>query len=100
MVSNYDNSWEHYIDEFAEMILSGLDAIWSSAPDYPQAGAQDVAALKQFLRRHQCHAQLFHSAFDETSILNLKDSLEFATWTHPVLRFRACVESLLRGVHP
>ena len=28
MISDYDGSWESYIDEFAEMILSGLDAIW------------------------------------------------------------------------
>ena len=27
-ISDYDGSWESYIDEFAEMILSGLDAIW------------------------------------------------------------------------
>ena len=31
MVSDYDGSWENYIDEFAEMILSGLDAIWETA---------------------------------------------------------------------
>ena len=30
MVSDYDGSWESYIDEFAEMILSGLDAIWDT----------------------------------------------------------------------
>ena len=30
MVSDYDGSWESYIDEFAEMILSGLDAIWET----------------------------------------------------------------------
>ena len=31
MVSDYDGSWESYIDEFAEMILSGLDAIWETS---------------------------------------------------------------------
>jgi hypothetical protein len=80
MVSNYDGTWENYIDEFAEMILSGLDALWTSAPDYPRAGAQDVAALKQFLRRHQIPANAFYSACPETSVLNLKDDLEFARW--------------------
>jgi hypothetical protein len=80
MVSNYDGTWENYIDEFAEMILSGLDALWSSAPDYPRAGAQDVAALKQFLRRHQAPANVFYSAYPETSVLNLNDDLEFGRW--------------------
>ena len=40
-VSDYDNSWENYIDEFAEMILSGLDAIWDTALGYPPDGARD-----------------------------------------------------------
>lgn len=80
MVSNYDGTWENYIDEFAEMILSGLDALWTPASDYPRAGAQDVAALKQFLRRHQAPANVFYSAYPESSVLNLKDDVEFAKW--------------------
>jgi hypothetical protein len=78
MVSNYDGTWENYIDEFAEMILSGLDALWLSAPDYPQAGAQDVAALKQFLRKHQVSSNVFYSAYEDTTVLNLIDDREFA----------------------
>lgn len=80
MVSNYDGSWENYIDEFAEMILSGLNALWRSAPDYPRAGAQDVAALKEFLRGHQVQANLFYSAYPQSSVLNLKESMEFSRW--------------------
>ena len=87
MVSNYDGTWENYIDEFAEMILSGLDALWSSAPDFPSAGAQDVAALKEFLRRHQIPANVFYSAYPEASVLNLKENLEFARWYGPLIRY-------------
>jgi hypothetical protein len=87
LVSNYDNTWESYIDEFAEMILSGLDAIWQSAPDYPTAGAQDVAALKQFLRRHQVPANVFYSAVPKRSVLALTKTLEFATWLKLVFRW-------------
>jgi hypothetical protein len=35
LLSDYGGSWENYIDEFAEMILSGLDAIWETSPGYP-----------------------------------------------------------------
>jgi hypothetical protein len=85
MVSNYDNTWENYIDEFAEMILSGLNALWRSAPAYPKAGAQDVAALKQFLRRHQVPANAFYSAIPETSVLNIQQTLEFIKWFGPLI---------------
>jgi hypothetical protein len=45
MVSDYDGSWESYIDEFAEMILSGLDAIWETAVGFPPDGARDLPAF-------------------------------------------------------
>jgi hypothetical protein len=48
LASNYDGPWENYIDEFAELILSGLDAIWESSYGFPELGAQDVAASKHF----------------------------------------------------
>ncbi len=86
MVSNYDGTWENYIDEFAEMILSGLDALWTTAPDFPLAGAHDVAALKQFLRGHQVPANVFYSAYPAASVLNLKDNLQFAFWFGTIIR--------------
>jgi hypothetical protein len=89
MASNYDGTWENYIDEFAELILSGLDAIWESSYSYPEAGAQDVEALKHFLRSHQAPANVFYSAYPETTLLNLVDALEIerqmATQTDPSL---------------
>ncbi len=48
MVSDYDGSWENYIDEFAEMILSGLDAIWETSLALPhgrRAGSACVQVL-------------------------------------------------------
>jgi hypothetical protein len=75
LASNYDGPWENYIDEFAELILSGLDAIWSSSIGYPAAGAQDVEALKYFLRSHQVPANTFYSAIPQATLLNIVDAL-------------------------
>jgi hypothetical protein len=71
MVSDYDGSWESYIDEFAEMILSGLDAIWETARGYPPDGARDVPAFKWFLRSHQVPAEVFYSAYPRDTVLNI-----------------------------
>jgi len=70
-VSDYDNSWENYIDEFAEMILSGLDAIWDTAPGFPPDGARDLPAFKRFLRCHQVPAEVFFSAYPGETVLNI-----------------------------
>jgi hypothetical protein len=71
MVSDYDGSWESYIDEFAEMILSGLDAIWETSYGFPPDGARDVPAFKRFLRLHQVASEVFFSAYPETTVLKI-----------------------------
>ena len=78
MLSNYDGSWEAYIGEFAEMILSGLDAIWGSALGYPSGGAQDLPAFKRFLRCHQTQSEVFYSAYPRETVLNIIDDHEIA----------------------
>lgn len=78
MVSDYDGSWESYIDEFAEMILSGLDAIWETSYGYPPDGARDLPAFKRFLRSHQVPAEIFFSAYPEETVLNLVNDRAFA----------------------
>jgi len=74
MVSDYDGSWESYIDEFAEMILSGLDAIWETALGYPPDGARDLPAFKRFLRSHQVPAEVFFSAYPTQTVQNIANN--------------------------
>lgn len=78
MLSDYDGSWENYIDEFAEMILSGLDAIWETSFGYPPDGARDLPAFKRFLRSHQVPAEVFFSAYPDQTVLNVADNLRLA----------------------
>jgi hypothetical protein len=70
-VSDYDGSWESYIDEFAEMILSGLDAIWETSFGMPPDGARDLPAFKRFLRSHQVPADVFFAAYPDETVLNV-----------------------------
>jgi hypothetical protein len=70
-ISDYDGSWESYIDEFAEMILSGLDAIWETSYGMPPDGARDVPAFKRFLRSHQVPSDIFFAAYPDATVLNV-----------------------------
>jgi hypothetical protein len=70
-ISDYDGSWEAYIEEFAEMILSGLDAIWSGSQGFPRNGARDLQAFKRFLRCRQYQADLFYSGYPRETVLNI-----------------------------
>ena len=86
MVSDYDGTWENYIDEFAEMILSGLDAIWGGATGAPPDGARDLPAFKDFLRTHQVPARVFYSAYPGTTTLNILSNRELARAIPPLAR--------------
>jgi len=70
-VSDYDGSWESYIDEFAEMILTGLDAIWETSFGMPPDGARDLPAFKRFLRSHQVPSDVFFAAYPAETVLNI-----------------------------
>ena len=85
MVSDYDGSWESYIDEFAELILSGLDAIWETSYGYPPDGARDLPAFKRFLRSHQVPSEVFFSAYPEETVLNIVNDRALA---------RACADAV------
>ena len=74
-VSDYDGSWESYIDEFAEMILSGLDAIWETSFGMPPDGARDLPAFKRFLRIHQVPSDIFFAAYPDETVLNIMTDL-------------------------
>ena len=78
MLSDYDGSWENYIDEFAELILSGLDAIWETSHGYPPDGARDLPAFKRFLRSHQVPSDVYFSAYPEETVLNIGNDRELA----------------------
>ena len=78
LLSDYDGSWENYIDEFAEMILSGLDAIWESSFGYPADGARDLPAFKRFLRAHQAPSEVFFSAYPNETVLNIANDRTLA----------------------
>ena len=59
------------IDEFAEMILSGLDAIWETSYGMPPDGARDFPAFKRFLRSHQVPSDIFFAAYPDATVLNI-----------------------------
>jgi len=71
MASNFDGSWENYIDEFAGLIPTGLDALWRSSRCHPRGAferrrraeaippdasgrGQRVLQRLQILHRAQC----------------------------------------------
>ena len=76
--SNYDGSWENYINDFVEFASRGMDAIWAGAVDFPRGGSRDIEAFKAIIRRYQFPAQVFYSAYPYSTVRNNLYNLRLA----------------------
>lgn len=76
--SNYDGSWANYIGEFVDKAAAGMDAIWTSAPGYPEQGSIDIEAFKSIIRRNQVRTQIFYSAYPQRTVMNILNDREIA----------------------
>jgi hypothetical protein len=69
--SNYDGSWDSYIDNFVDVSSGGLDGMWGNCAGYPARGCKDVHSFKAIIRKHQFKAQLFYSAYPDLTVKNI-----------------------------
>jgi hypothetical protein len=74
--SNYDGSWENYIDDFVDLASAGMNSIWGSAIDFPTGGCRDIEGFKQIIRYYQLPTQVFYSAYPNLTVKNILNDLE------------------------
>ena len=78
--SNYDGSLEGYNDDFIDKVAFGLNASFSNGVGYPRTrflffeGARREQEFKDYLRRHQIPTQVFYSAYDQLSAVNIENN--------------------------
>jgi hypothetical protein len=78
--SSYDGSLESYMDEFIDKVAWGLNAVFSNGVGYPRTrwlvldGATDEPAFKTFLRNRQLPTQVWYSAYDDLSAVNIENN--------------------------
>ena len=78
--SNYDGSLESYMNDFVDKVWYGLNASFSNGVGYPKTrfllfgGARNEQQFKDYLRRHQIDTQVWYSAYDRLSALNVENN--------------------------
>jgi hypothetical protein len=82
-LSNYDGSWESYLNEFIDLAASGLTAVWTNtgnAVGFPStrwligAGARDEARFKAFARYGMVRTRVWYSAYPHLSVPNIANN--------------------------
>lgn len=100
-LSNYDGSWESYLDDFIDQASVGLTGIWTNTVGFPRTlflvleGARDGVAFKTFARSHQTPTAVWYSAYPSLTVqridtnTQLRDGLRIPpagaaveTWIH------------------
>jgi hypothetical protein len=77
-LSNYDGSWENYLDDFIDRASAGLTAIWSNTVGFPRSyflingGAQDELLFKTLTRQSQVPSLIWYSAYPDLSVQNIQ----------------------------
>ncbi len=79
-LTNYDGSWENYLDDFIDRASDGLTAIWSNTVGFPRTsyltkgGARDELLFKQMTRRSQVPSLVWYSAYSDLSVQNIESN--------------------------
>jgi hypothetical protein len=82
-LSNYDGSWESYLNEFIDLAASGLTAVWTNtdnAVGFPVTrwlildGARDEARFKAFARYGMVRTRVWYRAYPHLSVPNIANN--------------------------
>ncbi len=68
-LSNYDGSWEAYLDDFINFLLQGVEAIWANCVEF--RSPLNAATFKAFARNGMSPWQCWYVAEPKTSVLNI-----------------------------
>jgi len=84
-LSNFDGSWESYLNDFIDLAFYGLNAVWSNT-DNPIGfaptrfllfgGSQDEQRFKSYARFSQFRSRVWYSAYPDLTVPNIRTNME------------------------
>jgi deferrochelatase/peroxidase EfeB len=80
--SNYDSSWESYLEDFITRAHTGLTGIWSNSIGFPksenlvQKGATDGERFKRYARASMIPTRFWYSAYPTLTTTGIRTSTE------------------------
>lgn len=68
--SNFNGTWNQYIDAFADVLSQGLDAIWIWSEKFPRA--RPVTAFKRYISQVQFDTDYYYTAYPTATTNDVK----------------------------
>jgi hypothetical protein len=72
--SNFNGTWDQYIDAFSYTVARQMSLIWGSSYGFP--GPMPVQPFKDYIRRNEFLANHYYSAYPGASTTNIRSALE------------------------
>jgi len=72
-VSNFNGTWDQYIDAFSDGIPNGLDLFWYSSTQYP--GSVPITPFKNYIRANQIDTDSYYNATPGSAQRDIKAAL-------------------------
>jgi hypothetical protein len=73
-MSTFNGPWGPYIEAFADVLYTALDAVWFWSVGYPFA--RPVSSLKAYIHRNQVESDHCYSAYPGASVRDVRSALE------------------------
>jgi deferrochelatase/peroxidase EfeB len=77
-MSNFDGTWESYLEDFIVLAHQGVTGIWSNTVGFPKTtnlfndGASDGDRLRRWTRRQQRPSLVWYSAYPQLTLLRIR----------------------------
>jgi hypothetical protein len=84
--SNYNGTFDQYIDAFSEILTTGMKLIWANSYGFP--GPKPVTPFKTYIRANEFVAQHYYSAYPTATTTMIVSALELMA-PHEAFRERA-----------
>jgi len=82
--SNFNGTWDQYIDAFADGIPGGLDLFWYSSTKYPHS--IPISSFKEYIRQNQIDTNYYYNATPGSAQRDIKSALKLAKGIHTLAK--------------
>jgi len=72
-ISNFNGTWDQYIDSFSDGIPNGLDLFWYSSIAYP--GSSPITPFKNYIRHNQIDTDYYYNSTPGSAQRDIKSAL-------------------------
>jgi hypothetical protein len=70
--SNFNGTWNQYIDAFSAVLSSGLNLVWRWSEKFP--GSVPVTPFKEYIARVQFDTDYYYTAYPQASANDVKSA--------------------------